>query len=111
MLMNTIDFMKRVFLKIKRFVKNQKCIACDAPNSISPKKILLSAEQKSELYITAPKLFFAVNLTLEKALASRVTLNYKRCSKCGAKFNLHCQTDAWDFAGYSDTVANRHFRH
>ena len=25
MLMNTIDFMIRVFLKIKRFVKNQKC--------------------------------------------------------------------------------------
>jgi transcription elongation factor Elf1 len=79
---------------VERKIRFNVCSKCGLSRAVTKTTILLTNEQKEDLYKKSPALFSEIHLNLKMALSSRVTANYVRCKKCGYQHECKLRTDA-----------------
>jgi hypothetical protein len=83
-----------LFEEGRRKIRSNVCSKCGLSRAVTKTIILLTNEQKEDLYKKSPALFSEIHLNLKMALSSRVTANYVRCKKCGYQHECNLRTDA-----------------
>ena len=83
-----------VFEEVGRKIRSKVCSKCGLSRAITKTTILLTNEQKKDLYKKIPELFSEIYLNLKTALSSNVTGNYVQCKKCGYQHECKLRADA-----------------
>jgi len=79
---------------IRPRVRLRKCSKCGLTRAITKTTVLLTKEEKEDLYKHSPMLFTAIGIDLQKAIESSVTANYISCSECNHHYKSRLRTDA-----------------
>ena len=83
-----------VFEEVGRKIRSKVCSKCGLSRAITKTTILLTNEQKKDIYKKIPELFSEIYLNLKTALSSNVTGNYVQCKKCGYQHECKLRADA-----------------
>ena len=75
-------------------VRIKLCSKCGLSRVIKKSTVLMTNEQKENLYKKSPQLFSEIHLNLQMAMKSNVTANYLQCGKCGHQRECKLRTDA-----------------